>query len=93
MICLKGKIPIKKMQAYLIQRIQRHILSAPVITGTCPYTQQERIRCSAILAIRSSLSKSSKQMTAMMKNAAPLVCKKTEQKTPNIFIIFSNRLI
>lgn len=69
------------MQAYLIMCTELHILYGPVIAGTWSYTQQERIRCSAILAMRSSLSKSSKQMTAMMKNAAPLVCKKTKQNT------------
>lgn len=34
-----------------------------------------RIRCSAIFAMRSSLSKRSRQITAMMKKAAPLVWK------------------
>lgn len=33
----------------------------------------ERIRCSAIFAMRSSLSKRRRQMTAIMKRAAPLV--------------------
>lgn len=66
----------------LIQYTQFHIFTAPVLRVTCSFTQQERIRCSAILAMRSSLSKSNKQMIAMMKNAAPLVCK-TKQTINN----------
>lgn len=41
----------------------------------------QRIRCSAILAMRSSLSKSKRQITAMMKKAAPLVYEKEKESS------------
>lgn len=46
----------------------------------CNPTCLGRIRCSAIFAMRSSLSKSKRQITAMTKNAAPLVYKKAQRQ-------------
>lgn len=40
-----------------------------------------RIRCSAIFAMRSSLSKSKRQITAIMNKAAPLVYKKKKKSS------------
>ncbi len=86
---VRGRVKANTMQAEPHDEAQHKQIRTVKKVVTAALHQEERIRCSAIFAIRSSLSNRRRQITAMMNKAAPLVCAQSQKNQHKLILQMS----